>query len=280
MEITKDFLEKEYIEKKRSARNIAHQLNINTYQMNKIMTDLDIPIRSNNKNITNFGLTKEILYNEYIINNKSTIQISQEYNCAPNTIQRKLRGFKIPIRTQSENKIINITGNKFGKFIVLERVENTKTGQTQWLCQCECGNIRKISQNSLMFASRTQCKKCYWQNKAVFNQGISQLYWQKVIKGAIKRNLNIEITKEQCWDLYLKQNRKCALTGLEINFAETSKEHNNGFTTASLDRIDSLKGYTLNNIQWVHKDINKMKNSISMENFIKYCQLVNQHCSH
>ena len=42
----------------------------------------------------------------------------------------------------------------------------------------------------------------------------------------------------------------------------------------SLDRIDSLKGYAIDNVQWVHKDINKMKNIHSQPAFINICKLV------
>lgn len=31
-------------------------------------------------------------------------------------------------------------GDAYGKLLVLERVENNQRGQSQWLCQCECGN--------------------------------------------------------------------------------------------------------------------------------------------
>ena len=45
-------------------------------------------------------------------------------------------------------------------------------------------------------------------------------------------------------------------------------------TTASLDRIDSKKAYTVDNIQWVHKDINMLKNKYDQEYFIHMCTLV------
>lgn len=44
--------------------------------------------------------------------------------------------------------------------------------------------------------------------------------------------------------------------------------------TASLDRIDSSKGYLENNVQWVHKDINWMKQDYSHEEFLQYCKLI------
>jgi hypothetical protein len=70
--------------------------------------------------------------------------------------------------------------------------------------------------------------------------------------------MTINITLEYIWDLLLEQNRKCALTGLPLTFA---KDYNKSTLdqTASLDRIDSSVGYIIGNVQWVHKEINKIK---------------------
>ncbi len=64
---------------------------------------------------------------------------------------------------------------------------------------------------------------------------------------------------------------------MDIRFAESNKEYNEGKQTASLDRIDSSGNYTENNIQWVHKDINKMKNVFSMDQLIEYCKKIVDH---
>ena len=47
--------------------------------------------------------------------------------------------------------------------------------------------------------------------------------------------------------------------------------------TASLDRIDSSRGYVIDNIQWVHKDINWLKNDWSQKEFIELCSRVANH---
>lgn len=48
--------------------------------------------------------------------------------------------------------------------------------------------------------------------------------------------------------------------------------------SASLDRIDSSKGYEQGNVQWVHKDINNMKQSFSQDKFIDWCKKVVNRC--
>jgi hypothetical protein len=45
-------------------------------------------------------------------------------------------------------------------------------------------------------------------------------------------------------------------------------------TTASLDRKDSSKGYTKDNVQWIHKTINFMKGQMSDQEFVSWCKLV------
>lgn len=77
--------------------------------------------------------------------------------------------------------------------------------------------------------------------------------WVSMIGGARNRNIEFNITQKQVWELFLKQNRKCALTGWSISFKGGRKR------TASIDRIDSKKGYKIDNIQIVHKVINRLK---------------------
>ena len=38
--------------------------------------------------------------------------------------------------------------------------------------------------------------------------------------------------------------------------------------------IDSSKGYIKDNVQWVHKDVNFMKQSLPQEKFIDYCRKI------
>lgn len=46
--------------------------------------------------------------------------------------------------------------------------------------------------------------------------------------------------------------------------------------TASLDRIDSSKGYVEGNVQWVHKDVNYIKQDLEESYFKKLCKLITE----
>jgi hypothetical protein len=101
-------------------------------------------------------------------------------------------------------------------------------------------------------------------------------------RSAYKRNLQFEVSKEFLWDLFLKQDRKCSLSGLPLKMATmqifskngNSKFYDRSLITASLDRINSQKGYFEDNVQWVHKIINIMKGNLSDNDFIYFCKNV------
>ena len=110
--------------------------------------------------------------------------------------------------------------------------------------------------------------------RTVGHEEISGAYWNRVKIGAKNRNHEFDITIQHIWELYIKQNRKCFLSGLDIGFIDiwdSKLLHNQ---TASLDRIDNDKGYIIGNVQWLHKDINRLKHTFTQSDFIKYCKLV------
>lgn len=51
--------------------------------------------------------------------------------------------------------LIDLTGQKFGRLLVLEQIKNSK--RTSWKCQCSCGNIVPISTNSLRTKGTKSC---------------------------------------------------------------------------------------------------------------------------
>ena len=72
-------------------------------------------------------------------------------------------------------------------------------------------------------------------------------------------------------NIFQQQDKRCKYTKMELVFETHGKKGN-----ASLDRIDSNKGYIKSNLQWVHKDVNRMKWDISHEGFIKICKLITE----
>ena len=120
-------------------------------------------------------------------------------------------------------------------------------------------------------------------SESPYFKGVGELpmdFFNHIRQGATKPQKYREakeftITIEYAWELYLKQGRKCALSGMDIGFLE--REGSRGRRcSASLDRIDSAKGYVEGNVQWVHKHVNIMKNKYPLDYFLKLCHLIAQ----
>lgn len=105
-------------------------------------------------------------------------------------------------------------------------------------------------------------------------ESISGTYWKQILSRAKLSKIKFELTIEYIWDLYIKQNKKCAISGVNINFEEKNTTIRKHTKTASLDRIDSTKGYLKGNVQWIHKDINYMKTDLTQEEFFKWCEII------
>lgn len=65
-------------------------------------------------------------------------------------------------RSDNLPELKDITGNRFGRWTVIERAENyvTPSGNvfTQWLCQCDCGSSpKKVKANSLLSGKSLSC---------------------------------------------------------------------------------------------------------------------------
>lgn len=167
-------------------------------------------------------------------------------------------------------KLINIKNKKFGFLTVLE-IDKTRTDRIFWLCKCDCGNVKSVAAKHLRSGAikSCSCKKSLPQSGSNSWKGykeISGRYFNRLKNGAKNRNFAFEITIEEIWELFKKQNSKCAMTNLDICFGKNQ--------TASLDRIDSSKSYTIDNVQWVHKDVNYMKMDFSIERFLFLCNLI------
>ena len=99
-------------------------------------------------------------------------------------------------------------------------------------------------------------------------EDISKKYWSNVIyHSSHKRNLAFDITIEYAWDIFERQNRLCVYSGIPLIFVRNYGK-NSDIQTASLDRIDSSKGYVEGNVQWVHKTINQMKSDMTEDYFL------------
>lgn len=176
------------------------------------------------------------------------------------------------------HNFIDLTDQRFGKLAVIARNPEKKGRDVTWFCRCDCGNEVSVFGTALRRKNGTKSCGCNKHKPCKRWSGcgdISGSYWWHVKDKAARRNREFSITIEEAWDLFRKQDGKCAISGVPLKFVrqyQTSQQK--GDQTASLDRIDSSKGYVLGNVQWVHKTINKLKNILSDTDLIYWSGLI------
>lgn len=102
-----------------------------------------------------------------------------------------------------------------------------------------------------------------------------------------RKEWRIEITREQLAALWERQRGKCPYTGWDLVLPESGKgwifvNRNKCLNPknpkhASVDRIDSAKGYVEGNIQFVSVLANLAKRSMSEADFVAFCEAVAGH---
>lgn len=146
----------------------------------------------------------------------------------------------------------------------------------KWHKNCpECHCVQTYSRLNFARAKLSEgkvCRSCSWgeRYKDLVVNGIPLPWFNKFKSAAKERGIPFLITPEDVALQFSKQNGLCALTGQDLSFkVPRGKIHD-----ASIDRIDSNKPYSTDNIQIVHKDINMLKHTLPQEVFISLCKKV------
>lgn len=180
------------------------------------------------------------------------------------------------------SNFIDLTGQRFGKWAVIELSPRNSTKlPIKFKCLCDCGKYDNVSAQNLRGGLSTQCRYCNRKTQLRESHGnwkgyelISGTIWHAIKFSAKRRDIEFNVSIDYAWKIFLNQSNKCAISGLDIYFAETCSQHFSGETTASLDRIDNTIGYVEGNIQWLHKDINKLKSDLPQEFLISLCKTI------
>ncbi|HOS15545.1 MAG TPA: hypothetical protein PKX15_00750 [Bacteroidales bacterium] len=161
-------------------------------------------------------------------------------------------------------------GQRFGKLVVLSK--KIERGN-QVLCKCECGNLLKKRAIRLLTENNNGCQKCLIGELNHLWKGVGKvpkIALTRIKHHAIRTHKEFNITLKYLSEIFDKQRGKCALSGMNLNFGVSNIIEQ----TASLDRIDSLKGYIKGNVQWVHKNVNWMKQDFSEDEFLSLCKKI------
>lgn len=167
-------------------------------------------------------------------------------------------------------------GKTFGKWTILTKSE-PGVKHPMLTAVCSCGETRRVSRDNILAGKSSGCAKCRsraGRDNASWSgfKDIPGNVFGIMVRCAAVRGLECNISIEVLQELWERQKGLCALTGMPLVISG-----NSGNRTASVDRINSKRGYVIGNIQFVHKKINKMKNDIDEDLFVEMCKRVAWH---
>jgi hypothetical protein len=152
---------------------------------------------------------------------------------------------------------ISYVGQTYGMLTILKQYNNKKS--IYFTCKCECGSIKEIRKDAII-GPRAETKSCGCYLKEHGNGKRGQYDARGYLLSAARyrateRGMEFTITKE---DIVIPD--KCPLLGIDIIPKAKDRRH-----SPSLDRIDSTKGYTPDNIWVVSSRANTLKNDASLQ---------------
>lgn len=161
--------------------------------------------------------------------------------------------FKFAGTKQKDNNDILYINKIFNNIRVIGRSDKHK--RVYYKCECiECNHVIYLQINE--FKKIYDCPKCKVKKKHDISYHKYNLIWYRLVRGAEERGLVFDVSKDYIFNLLEQQNHKCVYTGRHIFLPQETQK---GLYTASLDRIDNNLGYIEGNLQWIHKDINRLK---------------------
>ena len=218
---------------------------------------------------------------------KSYREVAKQLDTSHNNVLRYAKKYDIKIPQHFKHKKYERSIDKEFNYLTIRKVFTEKRGKfyrVYCTCDCICGKKGVKKRADAVIGGRVISCGCISTNRPSVTgekngsfRGIGELRssnFIKITRAAKRRDIDFRVTKEYIWNLYSKQEGRCALSGIPIKFGRVYYTHE---TTASLDRIDSTKGYVEGNVQWVHKDVNKLKRNFVESYFIQLCKTIAEH---
>ena len=173
-------------------------------------------------------------------------------------------------------------GDKFGRLVVIRKdgvhTKPCGTTQSKYLCRCECGNTVSVLMQNLKNGNTKSCgclvKELKEQTILPDHRGVKNQIILQYKRHAKDRGL--------CWELDYETvsniiSSPCFYCGAEKSNRKITKNCREGYEYNGIDRIDSSKGYVLNNVVPCCKTCNRAKLDMSQKDFILWLQKAASH---
>lgn len=179
------------------------------------------------------------------------------------------------LTSESRRKLrdIDITNQKFTRLTAIKFVECRNKRQF-WLFKCDCGNEKLINKTSVMHGVTKSCG-CYLKEKTselrdlnFLGEGVASFnrLFSLYRKGAIKRNLEFNLNKNEVKELSLQNCYYCNRIPFRIIKTNSSTGE---YIYNGIDRVDNTKGYFKENVVPCCTECNISKSNETLTEFLE-----------
>jgi hypothetical protein len=181
---------------------------------------------------------------------------------------------------------VDLVDQRFGLLVVLEVAGRQRYDDTHvsilWKCQCDCGEIKNVAAHNLKSGKTRSCgcrEKRKDDDKRIDPVKSSTKYiYFNYKRNAIKRRLEFNLTLDEFSNFLDKPCHYCGIAPNNSYFTyRTVKEFNHEFKYNGIDRIDSSRGYTIENCVTACNQCNKAKLNYTEEEFKDWVKRVHHH---
>ena len=166
-------------------------------------------------------------------------------------------------------ELVCLCGKKFERPLI-EHNRSKKLNRAEY-CSRECAG-KAATKFVLPYAGRNSK---YDISKHSANQKDEYTPFRTHLNRARRRSKEVTATLDDLKKQWEKQNGICAYTKVKLQFPHY-KHANDIIHTASLDRIDSNRGYVADNIQWISMVANFAKQSMTHEQMLEFVKIVKE----
>ena len=170
---------------------------------------------------------------------------------------------------------MNLTGKTFGRLTVLKKGDSI-SGRCYWECRCICGNIAQVRTDNLKSKQVRSCG-CL-KNESSRNMrhtGALGHLFRKYKDRAKSKGLRFNITIDEFHNLITSNCRYCGTPPNQV--LRRSDLYIKEYFYNGVDRIDSIKGYVINNVVPCCGTCNTAKLSMSVDEFLTWVKKVYTH---
>lgn len=174
---------------------------------------------------------------------------------------------------------LELTGQRFGRLIVIEFSHFNKRGNSCWLCKCDCGNHTTPQGSNLKYGDTKSCgclQKEMASKAGQLPEGIAAR--NKVIvshkNNAKRKNIEQALTDKQIIAIH---KRNCHYCGALPSNTISGAECNGSYTYSGIDRVDNNKGYTTDNSVPCCAICNHAKNNLTYNEFMNWLKQIHSH---